>query len=67
MAALLIIDMQVGMTWPAPTVRNNLQAEAVIAGLLKVWRQRQSTIVHVRHMSLMPVDRRSTAATSRDR
>ena len=54
MTALLIIDMQVGMTWPAPTVRNNLQAEAVIARLLQVWRQRLSPIVHVRHMSRTP-------------
>lgn len=54
MPALLIIDMQVGMTWPEPAVRNNHQAEAVIAGLLKAWRLRNEPVVHVRHMSRTP-------------
>jgi nicotinamidase-related amidase len=51
MPTLLIIDMQVGMTWPAPAVRNNHQAEAVIKKLLELWRSRKGTIVHVRHIS----------------
>ena len=54
MPALLIIDMQVGMTWPDPSVRNNLQAETVIARLLEGWRQRNAPIVHVRHISRTP-------------
>ena len=35
MSALLIVDMQVGMTWPGPSVRNNPQAERIIADLLQ--------------------------------
>jgi nicotinamidase-related amidase len=53
-ATLLIIDMQVGMTWPAAGVRNNPQAEAVIAGLLADWRARGAPVVHVRHISRTP-------------
>ncbi|NLR75795.1 cysteine hydrolase family protein [Leeia aquatica] len=52
--ALIIIDMQQGMSWPAPDVRNNLGAEAVIAALLAEWRQRGAPIVHVRHISRTP-------------
>jgi nicotinamidase-related amidase len=54
MPALLIVDMQVGMTWPEPAVRNNHHAEAVIARLLKAWRLRNAPIVHVRHISRTP-------------
>ena len=54
MTTLLIIDMQVGMTWPAADVRNNHQAEAVIARLLAAWRARQAPVVHVRHISRTP-------------
>lgn len=54
MPTLLIIDMQVGMTWPAPDVRNNHRAEAAIAQLLEAWRARRASIVHVRHMSRTP-------------
>jgi nicotinamidase-related amidase len=50
----MIIDMQVGMTWPDPAVRNNPQAETVIARLLEGWRQRNAPIVHVRHISRTP-------------
>lgn len=51
MTALLIVDMQVGMTWPSTGTRNNLQAEQVIAGLLQSWRERKLPIVHIRHIS----------------
>ena len=54
MTTLLIIDMQVGMTWPEASVRNNLGAESVIAKLLTDWRARHAPIVHVRHMSREP-------------
>ena len=54
MATLLIIDMQVGMTWPAAAARNNPGAEAAMAHLLAHWRQSGSPVVHVRHMSRTP-------------
>ena len=54
MTTLLIVDMQVGMTWPAPEIRNNHQAEAVIAELLAAWRDRGAPIVHIRHISRTP-------------
>jgi nicotinamidase-related amidase len=54
MSALLLIDMQVGMTWPAPSIRNNLGAEQVIGRLLQAWRDRKLPIVHIRHISRTP-------------
>lgn len=54
MPTLIIIDMQVGMTWPDASVRNNPDAESVIARLLADWRARGDSIVHVRHMSRTP-------------
>ena len=54
MTTLLIIDMQMGMTWPEPGVRNNPGAEAVMAGLLARWREAGDPVVHVRHLSRSP-------------
>lgn len=54
MPVLLLIDMQVGMSWPQADVRNNLQAEAHIARLLDAWRRAGAPVVHVRHMSRTP-------------
>lgn len=54
MTTLLIIDMQIGMTWPKAEVRNNHQAEDTIAILLGDWRQRKAPVVHVRHISRTP-------------
>jgi nicotinamidase-related amidase len=53
-AALIVIDMQVGMTWPTSGVRNNPGAEAAIATLLTSWRERRAPTVHVRHVSRTP-------------
>ncbi len=54
MRTLLIIDMQAGMRWPASGVRNNPQAESVIARLLALWRESGAPVVHVRHISRRP-------------
>lgn len=54
MSALLIVDMQVGMTWPSPNIRNNHQAEQVIASLLQSWRDSGRPVVHIRHISRTP-------------
>lgn len=50
----MLIDMQVGMSWPSSGVRNNSGAETVMAVLLAAWRQRDAPIVHVRHISRTP-------------
>jgi nicotinamidase-related amidase len=52
--ALIIIDMQHGMSTPAAGLRNNLNAEDVIADLLHAWRTAGAPIVHVRHISRTP-------------
>jgi nicotinamidase-related amidase len=54
MTTLLIIDMQIGMTWPKADVRNNPNAEDTIARLLSAWRLRNAPVVHVRHISRTP-------------
>jgi nicotinamidase-related amidase len=52
--ALLIVDMQVGMTWPASGSRNNPGAEQTIANLLAAWRNAKAPLVHVRYISRTP-------------
>jgi len=52
--ALLIVDMQVGMSWPSSGVRNNVGAETAIASLLAAWRTRGAPVVHIRHISRTP-------------
>jgi nicotinamidase-related amidase len=52
--ALLIVDMQVGMTWPSSGTRNNAGAETAIASLLAAWRARGAPLVHIRHISRTP-------------
>ena len=54
MTTLLIIDMQIGMTWPKADVRNNHNAEDTIAKLLRAWRLRHAPVVHIRHISRTP-------------
>ncbi len=54
LSALLVVDMQVGMTWPHPATRNNPAAEQVIARLLQTWRENGGPVVHIRHISRTP-------------
>lgn len=54
MTTLMIIDMQVAMSWQIAGDRNNPQAESNIERLLARWRQRKWPIVHVRHLSRPP-------------
>lgn len=53
-AALLVIDVQKAIDHPSWGVRNHLQAERNIAGLLAGWRRTGRPIYHVRHDSLEP-------------
>jgi len=53
-AALLIVDMQVGMSWPSSGTRNNAGAETAIASLLAAWRAKGAPVVHIRHISRTP-------------
>jgi nicotinamidase-related amidase len=53
-SALLIVDMQIGMSWPSSGLRNNMGAEAAIASLLAEWRARGAPVVHIRHISRTP-------------
>jgi nicotinamidase-related amidase len=50
----MIIDMQVGMSWPSSGVRNNLGAEAAIQVLLERWRYLATAVIHVHHRSRTP-------------
>jgi nicotinamidase-related amidase len=52
--ALLIIDMQRGMSDPMAGERNNPDAETNIRYLLTAWRKSESPIIHVRHISRTP-------------
>ncbi len=52
--ALIIIDMQRGMSSPSAGRRNNPDAEMNIAKLLSAWRAAGAPIVHVRHISRTP-------------
>jgi nicotinamidase-related amidase len=50
-SALIIIDMQKGMSLPSAGERNNPTAELNITSLLQYWRLKNDPIIHVRHMS----------------
>ena len=52
--ALIIIDMQKGMSWTTCGDRNNPDAEKMIAQLLANWRAAKAPVVHVRHISRTP-------------
>ena len=52
--ALLIVDMQHGMSLPAAGERNNPDAERNMAALLSAWREAEAVVVHARHISRTP-------------
>jgi nicotinamidase-related amidase len=52
--ALIVIDMQRGMSAPAAGERNNPGAERNIQSLLRAWRKVGWPIIHVRHISRIP-------------
>jgi nicotinamidase-related amidase len=52
--ALIVIDMQRGMSAAATGDRNNPLAESKIVALLAAWRGAHAPIVHVRHISRNP-------------
>lgn len=52
--ALIIIDMQQGMTFARLPPRNNPQAEDNMAALLAAWRQASMPVINVRHISRSP-------------
>jgi nicotinamidase-related amidase len=53
-AALIIVDMQIGMQSAALPARNNPNAEDRIAALLAAWRSAGMPVIHVRHISRTP-------------
>jgi nicotinamidase-related amidase len=53
-AALVIVDMQIGMQSTALPARNNPNAEDRIAALLAAWRSAGLPVIHVRHISRTP-------------
>lgn len=52
--ALILIDVQQGFDDPKWGQRNNPAAEQYIAALLQHWREREQTVIHVRHQSQEP-------------
>jgi len=52
--ALLVIDVQQGLSEPRWGARNNPEAEQRIAELLQAWREAHRPVIHVQHMSLSP-------------
>jgi nicotinamidase-related amidase len=53
-AALLVIDVQQGLSHPRYGARTNPGAERNIAELLAAWRSTGSPVIHVQHMSRNP-------------
>jgi nicotinamidase-related amidase len=52
--ALILIDMQRGMSAAGLPPRNNANAEANMERLLAAWRELEAPLVHVRHVSRTP-------------
>lgn len=53
-AALLIVDVQVGLDHPKYGQRNNPNAEQRIEELLAAWRAEGLPVIHTQHLSLNP-------------
>ncbi len=53
--ALILIDVQQGFDDPMWGKRNNPDAEANIALLLKAWRKAERPIIHIQHCSVNPI------------
>ena len=53
-AALVVIDVQQGFDDPKWGVRNNPEAEANIAQLIKLWRREKRPVIHIQHCSAEP-------------
>lgn len=53
-AALLIIDLQKAIDHPSWGERNNPEAEANVAALLRIWRMTGRPVYHIRHDSMEP-------------
>lgn len=51
MLALIVIDQQKGLDHPKLGARNNPDAQSEMLGLLRLWRERNWPIVHVKHRS----------------
>lgn len=66
--ALMIIDMQAGMSLPSARSRNNLQAEVNIGKLLVAWRKVEASVIAVlSSVRYSSIDKRTSAEYPQER